>query len=197
MSFNHKNSRLRQQIAQATARVLMANSTLSPERARRKAAIQMGVTNQKQWPNRAEVFAALTLEQRLFSPQQPIVLYRLRTQALAAMRHFIEFNPHLIGSVLDGTANDKSCVRLYLFADLPDQILLKLLDDGIPWEQHEQFLSYADGSRQSHPLFRFVAGETNIELIVLSPKAYYKPPLDALCEHPERGANIKQVEQLL
>ncbi len=197
MPSNHKNPRIRQKIAQATARILVADPTLNPERVRCKVAAQIGVTNQRQWPNRAEVFAALALEQRLFRPEQPHFLHKLRKQALNAMRHFAKFQPHLVGSVWDGTADYKSCIQLYLFAETPDDVLLVLLEDNIPWNQYEKFLHYSNGNRQPHPVFSFNADDMDIELIVLPLEAYRNPPLDAMHEHPERGANMEQVEKIL
>ena len=46
-------------------------------------------------------------------------------------------------------------------------------------------------------MFRFVAGETPIELIVLPRQALRNPPLDPVTERPERGADIAELERLI
>jgi len=193
----HKNSQLRQRIAHEAARLLAEDPALDPERARRKAADRIGAADNRHWPSSAEVLEALSQEQRLFRPQQPVALRSLRVQALAAMRHFSRFRPRLVGPVLEGTADQASRVRLHLFADTPDEVLLTLLEQHIPWEQRERPLRYADGSRRAYPAFRFVAGEVAMELVVLPPQAYRNPPLSPVSERPERGADAGQLAQLL
>lgn len=197
MSLRHRSLQLRQRIAYEAARLLVEDSALDPERARRKAANRIGVSDNRQWPSSAEVLDALSQEQRLFRPHQPAALHSLRLQALAAMRHFAHFRPRLVGSVLEGTADHRSRVRLHLFADTPDEVVLTLLEQRIPWEQRERPLRYADGSRYAHPAFRFVAGGVAMELVVLPLRAHRNPPLNPIHERPERGADAEQLAQLL
>jgi len=55
----------------------------------------------------------------------------LRRQALAIMEHLAQFNPHLVGAVLNGTATEHSTLRLQLFTDSAKDVEIFLLNDGI------------------------------------------------------------------
>jgi hypothetical protein len=197
MSPRHKNSQLRQRIAYETARLLVADPTLDPGRARRKVAVRIGLGANRHWPSNAEVQDALSQEQRLFRPYQPEALRNLRLQALAAMRHFSRFRPRLVGPVLEGTADQTSRVRLHLFADTPDDVLLTLMEQRIPWEQRDLSLRYTGGVCRAHPIFRFVAGGVLMELVVLPPQAFRNPPLSPSRERPERGIDAGRLAKLL
>ncbi|MBK5931747.1 hypothetical protein CCR82_14750 [Halochromatium salexigens] len=165
---------------------------------RRKAVERLGFSNKRCWPDNAEIQAALESEYRLFQPHtQRRVTTLLREQALAAMQTFAEFEPRLVGSSVSGTASLEQGVRLHLFADDTRPIVFRLIDTGIPWQAGDSQHRYADGSRQTHPTFAFVAGEVPIELVVLPDQARRNPPLSAISERPERGLDPQAVERLL
>jgi hypothetical protein len=197
MSARNANPHLRQHIAYEAARLMMEGSAADHGPALRKAAHRLGAHNNRLWPSNAEVEEALQRELRLFREEQPEQLRLLRERALQAMRAFARFHPHLVGPVLDGTADRAARISLQLFADAPEEVVLTLLEQGIPWKDRERVLRYADGGRITHPIFSFVAGEIPIELIVLPPGDRQAPPLSPLTDKPERGANIVAVQDLL
>ncbi|NBC49850.1 MAG: hypothetical protein GVY22_18120 [Gammaproteobacteria bacterium] len=171
---------------------------VEPDRARRKAAQRLGIDNKRCWPDNAEIQEALESEYRLFEPEaQQHVTTRLREQALAAMKTFADFDPRLVGQSLSGTASLEQGVRVHLFADDPREIVFRLIDKGIPWQEGDAQQRYADGTRQAHPSFAFMAGEVPIELVVLPARDRQNPPLGAISERPERGLDTRAVEQLL
>ncbi|MEA3639672.1 MAG: hypothetical protein VBE63_06980 [Lamprobacter sp.] len=188
----------RRQLAYEAARIMREQSLLRLEHARRKAVERLGITNKRCWPDNAEIQAALEDEYRLFNPEaQQQVTSTLREQALAAMQTFAEFEPRLVGQTLSGTASLDQGVRLHLFADDPRPIVFRLIDKGIPWQGRDRQHRYADGTRQTHPTFAFVAGEIPVELVVLPERARRNPPLSAISERPERGLDVDAVERLL
>lgn len=197
MSQRHKNSQQRRQIAHTAARLLIEDPTLGRALARRKAAEQFGIANSRDWPSMDEITECLFQEQRMFCPHQPIALHNLRTQALAAMRHFEQFQPRLVGQVMEGTANYKNCVYLHLFTDNSESIILTLLEQRIPYAQRERFLRYSNGLRTAHATFSFIAGGVDIELIALPLWAQRNPPLNSINERPERGMDANQLSQLI
>ncbi len=171
---------------------------LELDHARRKAVERLGISNRRCWPDNAEIQAALENEYRLFQPEtQQQVTTALREQALAAMQTFTEFEPRLVGQSVSGTASLEQGVRLHLFADDTRPIVFQLIDKGIPWKAGDSQHRYADGTRQMHPTFAFVAGEIPIELVVLPDRARRNPPLSAISERPERGLDADAVERLL
>lgn len=112
------------------------------------------------------------------------------------METFAVFTPRLVGPVLSGSANRIQGVRLHLFADNPEDVVLALLDRGIPRQAREKVFRYGGGMRHTHPVFTFRAGDTAFELVVLPLWARRNPPLDAISERPERGAGVAEVARL-
>ncbi len=188
----------RQRLAQESARLIREQGLTELDHARRKAVQRLGVTNRRCWPDNAEIQAALEAEYRLFQPQtQARVTARLREHALAAMQTFAEFEPRLVGPSAAGTASIEHGVRLHLFADDPRAIVFRLIDKGIPWQASDIQHRYADGTRETHPSFVFIAGEVPVELVVLPDRARRHPPLNAISERPDRGLDALAVERLL
>lgn len=188
----------RRQLACEAARIIREQGPLELDHARRKAVARLGVTNKRCWPDNAEIQAALEDEYRLFQPEtQQQVTTALREQALAAMHTFAEFEPRLVGQSVSGTASIEQGVRLHLFADDTRPIVFRLIDKGIPWQARDSQHRYADGTRQMHPTFAFVAGEIPVELVVLPDRARRNPPLSTISERPERGLDADAVERLL
>ena len=192
------NSHLRRQIAFEAVRLLMDGNAGNHDIALRKAASRLGVQNKRLWPSAAEVEEALNQELRLFRGQQhQDELSLLRNRALQAMGAFDRFKPRLVGSVLEGSADRDSTITLHLFSDTAEEVMLTLLEQGIPWQERERTLRYPRGERRVAPVFSFIAGDIPIELIVLRQRELRSPPLNPVTEKPERGIDIGKLEGLL
>lgn len=177
---------------------MMAEQGLDAERARRKAARRVGVSDRRCWPDHAEIELALQRQYRLFhAAEQRAVTTALRTEALAAMQAFAEFGPRLVGAPVSGTTRRAQGLELRLFADDPAEVVFALIDRGIPWQEGETLLRYADGKSQSHAVFSFLAGDIPVELVVLPVRAQRNPPLDAVSERPDRGLDARELQRLL
>lgn len=198
MGANRRSDIQRQHLAYEAARIMVEQGEQEFERARRKAAARLGVADRRVWPRNDEIQDALLQQRRLFDPHasRREELRRLRGHALGAMRLFSAFAPRLVGPALAGTADATAGVRLYLFAESPEEIILILIDQGIPWHERERTLCYTGGQRCAHPAFHFVAGDIPVELVVLPVRSRRNPPLDVVTERPERGAGIAEVERL-
>ena len=198
MSARTRSGLQRLRLAHEAARIMAEQGITEFERARRKAAKRAGAGDRRTWPSNEEIQQALVQRLRLFQPgKRDADLRQLRNQALEAMRAFSRFNPRLVGPVLAGTGDSANGVRLHLFADSPEEIALTLIEQSIPWQQREIALRFAGGVRHQHPALTFVAGETPFELVILPVAAERNPPLDAVSERPERGADIRGLERLL
>jgi hypothetical protein len=198
MKQHNRPSPQRRQLAYEAARIMAEQGIEEFEPARRKAAERARVDNKRFWPSNEEIHEALLAQRRLFhTERQTRELRRLRERALEAMRTFGQFFPRLVGPVLTGVADGRQGLRLHLFADNPEQVVLLLLDRGIPWEEREATLRFGGGVRRVHPVLAFLAGETRVELVVLPPSAQRNPPLDPVNERPDRGADAAEVERLL
>jgi hypothetical protein len=188
----------RQRLAYEAARIMTENNLLEFDRARQKAAQRAGIDDRRCWPNNEEIQEALLLQRRLFQGgRQAVELRDLREQALKAMRALEAFSPRLVGTVLEGTADRSHGVRLHVFADNPEDLVLALVDRGIPWREHDETLRYGGGVRRIHPVFTFIAGEIPFHLVVLPLGAMRSPPVDPINERPSKGADLRGVIDLL
>lgn len=198
MSARGRANAQRQQMAYETARIMVEQGISSYDRARRKVAERTGMLDRRSWPSNDLIQEALITQRRLFrGPDHTRDLDRMRRDGLEAMRAFSDFHPHLTGAALSGAGDIRDGVQLYLFAERPEDVLLRLMDRQIPCRERDRVLRYAGGERRTRPAFRFVAGEIPFELIVLPSRELRNPPLDPVSERPERGADIETLERLI
>ncbi|MEW6445270.1 MAG: hypothetical protein ACOZAQ_08820 [Pseudomonadota bacterium] len=183
--------------AEYAARLMGEGQGLDCEAAKRRAAEALGLSAGHDEPGCDEVEACLRAYQRLFRPGQPAVARRMREEALKAMRFLADFEPRLVGAVLSGTADEGGVITIHLFADTPEQVMLKLLDADIGFREGERGVRYRDGRTRIYPLFSFLAGGCPIDLVVMPPMALREPPAG----YGEGGvmprASLRKVERLL
>ena len=195
---SRRDTGLTRAIASEAARLLAEGHCHDSHSACRKAAARLGESNSKRWPDAAAIEAALHEYQSLFqSDSQPVALDRLRRLALDAMRDLADFDPRLVGPVAKGLADRHTPIRLLLRADTPEQVALTLEDRRIPWRSAEVELLFSRNRRIARPAFRFQAGATTLELVVLAPADRHDPPRDPADNSPLRGLSIAQLKDLL
>lgn len=198
MAKTPRDAELRRLIAVEAARVMTEQALRDPRHAVRKAAERIGARDQRAWPDVAEVEAALAEYQRIFrADAQPAQLRALREAAVEALRFFERFEPRLVGSVLDGTADVHASVALHVFADSADSVGFFLDERGVPYEQDERRLAYERAEPQAFPVYRFHAGDTPIDLTVFPLDGLRQAPLARGGEKPMRRANLAAVRELL
>lgn len=123
---------LRRAIASAAARLMAEDGITDYSMAKRKAARSMGAENGEALPTNEEIQIELRAYQAIYQEdEQAARLQALRQTALNAMQLLNEFQPRLIGAVLDGTAGRYSPVHLQLFADSSKDVEIWLLSNNI------------------------------------------------------------------
>ena len=132
--------RVRDEIATVAAR-LIAEDGLDYSTAKRKAARQiLGDTRiAGEWlPDNEQIEEEIREYQALFQADtQPQALATLRAVALDWMHRLAEFQPYLVGAVLNGTANQHTDVHLQMFCDNAKDVAIFLLNAGIQYEVSE------------------------------------------------------------
>ena len=140
-NFDH----LRQMIAQQAARMMAEDGVHDYGYAKKKAGRQLGVSENSVLPTNAEIEEEIRLYHQLYnSDEQPVELAKLRQAALATMQLFAQFNPHLTGSVLDGTAGKFAQTDIHLFADSAKEVEIFLLNQQIPYESSDKSYRLSD-----------------------------------------------------
>ena len=191
------NENLRQRLAQKTAQIILESGIRDFQAAKQKAAQQLGATDTKNLPNNAEIELALSEYQRIFrADSQPQHLEKMRQIAIEAMQFLDRFKPRLVGSVLTGTADAHSDIKLHVFADTVESVGFYLQDNKIPNELGERRLKITADQYQVYSTYEFVVDDIQVELLVFLPKQN-KTPLSPIDGRPMKRADITDVELLL
>ncbi len=191
-------SGLRYQIAQEAARIIAEGFGADFQSARHKAAARLGCNDRRQLPDNQEIEAALQAYQQLFhGDDQSQALAALRQTACDAMDLLKSFSPRLVGAVKSGTADQYAPVRIHLFAETPEHLLLNLIDRKIPWEERVETVLYTSGRAEPRPCFHFFAGEHEVELLLLPLSDRPHPPLDPVTNRPDRGVSLDNLKVLM
>ena len=136
---------IRQMIAQQAARMMAEDGINDFAYAKKKAGKQLGVSESSVLPTNAEIEEEIRLYHNIYNAdEQPIELAKLRKAALMTMQLFERFNPHLTGSVLDGTAGKFSQTNIHLFADSAKDVEIFLLSQQIPFDSSEKSYRISD-----------------------------------------------------
>lgn len=171
----------RRAIAVHAARLMAQDGIEDYGLAKRKAAKLLGIPDARRLPNNDEIDAALREYRDIYRDEsQDLRLRGLRGQALRAMREFADFDPHLTGSVLSGSAGPYAVIHLQLYADNPKAVELFLIDRGIAYKTGESRL-YAGNELRVLPVFAIEGEDADIELTVLDPRDL-RAPLRATAE---------------
>jgi hypothetical protein len=130
---------LRQLVAQQAARMMAEDGVSDYAYAKRKAGRQLGVIDSSCLPTNAEIEQEIKIFHEIYnSEEQPEALRQLRADALTVMQLLDRFNPHLTGSVLDGTAGRYAETHIHLFAESLKDVEIFLLNQQIPYETDEK-----------------------------------------------------------
>jgi hypothetical protein len=165
-------NRVRLRIAQEAARIMAEEGVSEHGLAKRKAAARLGLPSpaKRDLPRAEEIDAALVEYHRLFrADDQPLHIARLRQLALEAMRFLAEFSPYLVGGVWDGAAGRHSPICLHLFPGAPEDVMRKLLNARIPFEEKAGAIALENGRGADCPLLLFYADDVAVELSLAPP----------------------------
>jgi hypothetical protein len=129
--------RLRTEVAAAAARLIVEEGC-DYAQAKRRAVRELlgdGSDTRGAMPDNAEIEHELRRHLQLFAADShPGLLADLRRTAAEVMTRLAQFNPHLVGAVLNGTATEHSDIELQLFTDSAKDVEVYLMDAGIDFD---------------------------------------------------------------
>ena len=215
-----KTRERRYRLAREAARLMAESGVRDFHQAKLKAAARLGIHDDASLPRNREIEDALREYQRLFqggmlqadaaqggttaSPGavppaagQPAELHRRREAALRALEFFVDFDPRLVGPVLDGTADAYSAVRLHLHSDDAEAVAHFLDEHRIPAESRGRRLRLDRTRSLDCPVWLFSAEDLGFDLTVLPHDALRQAPLSPVDEKPMRRAGAGQLRALL
>ena len=126
---------LRAEIAATAARLIAEDGCDYAQAKRRAVHDLLGDERTSAIPDNAEVERELRRYLQLFEAQtHPKLLAGLRTLASEMMERLADFQPHLTGAVLNGTATQYSDIHLHLYVDSAKDVEIFLMNAGVEFD---------------------------------------------------------------
>jgi len=160
-----KHQDMRRRIAHAAARILAEDGSLDYGSAKRKAARQLGASDSGNLPDNQQIEDALRSYQAIYQTGETRAhLALLRQTAIEYMEQFADFDPHLTGAVLNGTAGPHADINLQLFTDHQKDVEFLLMRLPVPYQAGEHRVTDTPG--RIHPRFMIDDSRERIDLTV-------------------------------
>jgi hypothetical protein len=160
-----KHQDMRRRIAHAAARMLAEDGNLDYGSAKRKAARQLGAPDSGNLPDNQQIEEALRSYQALYQADETRAqLELLRKVAIEYMEQLADFDPHLTGSVLNGTAGPHADINLQLFTDDQKDVEFLLMRLSSPYQVGEHRASDSPG--RTYPRFLIDDSRATVDIIV-------------------------------
>lgn len=201
MPGKYNGDRERQTVAQEAARLIVEHGIRDFRVAKTKAAERLGISGRGALPGNAEIELAVSNHLALFGGDAHTShLGQLREAALSAMDLLAEFEPRLVGPVLQGTADHNSAVNLHVFADSPESIALELHAHGYDCRPYERRLKISRGKGaqpESFAGYEFRLEHAAIQATVFPVDGIRQAPISPVDGKPMKRANRKAVGDLI
>ena len=193
----NRSDHLRSAVAQEAARLMAEHGIQDYYVAKRKAAERYGVVDGAFLPKNTEIEAALMSYQRLFGGEQhEHSLLEQRRVALKAMQLLRDFEPRLVGSVLNGSATEHADIQLHVFSDNAEAITMHLMERRFDYDVFERRIRLTNERQVSVPSVRFEMGSEIVEAFVFSRDGLRQAPISPVDGKPMRRAAMGEVEIL-
>ena len=194
---NHEQ-RLRLQLAQEAARLMVEEGVQDFSVAKQKVAARLHLPRGQSLPRNEEIQQAIMEYQRLFKQDShPQTVARLRQIALKTMSFFKDFEPRLVGAVADGSAGEFSPITLHLFTESSETLHLFMINQRLPYDLGNQRISQNNKPAVDLPVYHMAMEGGDIELIVFDKMAIRQPPRDPVTRKTMQRLDIKQLEALI
>jgi len=160
-----KHQDMRRRIAHAAARMLAEDGSLDYGSAKRKAARQLGAPDSGNLPDNQQVEDALRSYQAIYQTDETRAqLALLRQTAIEYMEQLADFDPHLTGPVLNGTAGPHADINLQLFTDHQKDVEFQLMRLPAPYQAGEYRASDTPG--RIYPRFMIDDPRARVDVVV-------------------------------
>ena len=188
----------RQHLAFEAARLMAEGGVRDYHQAKLKAAQRLGIFDDASLPRNREIEDALREYQRLFlGSDQARDVRRRREAALRALEFFREFEPRLVGPVLDGTADANSAVALHVHSDDADAVTRHFEGHAVPVVARSRHLRLDRDREGDFPVWLFAAEDLSFDITVLPADVLRQAPLSGIDGKPMRRASAAQLRALL
>lgn len=189
---------MRLQLAQEAARLIAEEGIKDFHAAKQKAALRLHAPHTHNLPRNDEVQHALNQYLRLFKENtQPQHLQHLRKTAHRVMSFFHDFSPRLVGSVVNGSANEHSDINIHLFVDSVEEVSIFLINKHIPYELDSQYITLENGSAAELPGFSLMFEDIDVQLTVFGCREIHHAPRCPINGKPMHRVDINKLDELI
>jgi len=161
-----KNVRL--SIASKAAEIIMEEGINDYQYAKKKAVRYLDLDASDILPSNDEIDKALINYRLIFTAEIDIDLVKiLKTEALAIMAFFADFNPYFVTQIFEGLLPKYPIIQINLFSDNMKEIEYVLLNNNIPFATKDFNISEKRTKKQSVkkiPIILIESGSIPIEL---------------------------------
>jgi len=190
-----KHQDMRRRIAHAAARILAEDGSLDYGSAKRKAARQLGAPDSGNLPDNQQIEEALRSYQAIYQTDETRAqLTLLRQTAIEYMEQLVDFDPHLTGSVLNGTAGPHADINLQLFTDHQKDVEFLLMRLPAAYQAGEYRASDTPG--RIYPRFMIDDPRARVDLVV-SPASEVRNMKRLQADGSPRRLRLPQVRTLI
>ena len=186
------------EIAALAAKLLALEEAANFHAAKKKAASQLGLPENRNLPTNVEIEQALVQYQGLFHAEtQQQQLLALRQKAMQAMKLLRQYSPVLVGPLVSGTATGSSEITIHLYSDHLEQVSLFLEENGIPNDYSEKHVRINAREVSVFPAIKFIADGSPFLLVVFSKKDKNLNPVSSVSNKPMPCLDLKGLEELI
>jgi len=159
---------VRQSIASKAAEIIMEEGINDYQYAKKKAVRYLDLDASDILPSNDEIDKALINYRLIFTAEVDIDLVKiLKTEALAIMAFFADFNPYFVTQIFEGLLPKYPIIQINLFSDNMKEIEYVLLNNNIPFATKDFNISEKRTKKQSVkkiPIILIESGSIPIEL---------------------------------
>ena len=124
-------------------------------------------------------------------------LTQQRRTAVQAMELLEEFDPRLVGAVLNGSATEHADIQLHVFSDTPESVYLQLMDRRYDYEVFERRIRMSAERQLSVPTVRFEMDHAIVEAFVFPRDGIRQAPVSPVDGRTMRRADLREVRDML
>lgn len=156
--------------------------------AKRKALVQLGLPSASMLPSHLDVELELKRWLEVF-PEADYAAFvaETRRELSNALDFFAAYQPAVVGSLVRGAFILGDVVRLHLFADFAEEVMMLADGAGIPYELHEVALALSAGGRSElFSQLRLQAGNAEIWATIFPLDAQRSAPISTVTKRPSK-----------
>lgn len=186
------------EIANLAATYLIEGAADTFQSAKEKAARAIDSGTSKNLPSNILVQRALAYNLSLLEGEDwRVRINEMRRASIEAMRFLADFDPHLVGSVLYGTATEFSVICIHVYSDDVESVIWRLADANIKYHLGEVTLNGVRKNSLVFPNLEIAMANFDFDIVIFPLKYRFHPPNSPLDGKPYQRADMGRVQRLV